>query len=158
MTNKTFDFDTNFVSVESQEKGSEFEVISDAGKKTGMFIRLAGPDSPRRKRTQARLKDFYLKSGIGVPKADAVNNRKARRALATQGDRYSGETADQFYELRMDDLVAATISWRYPEGFSGPDCTPENAADLYQKHPTLFEQVAGAADDLDRFTTRSAKP
>ena len=107
MTNKTFDFDTNFVSVESQEKGSEFEVISDAGKKTGMFIRLAGPDSPRRKRTQARLKDFYLKSGIGVPKADAVNNRKARRALATQGDRYSGETADQFYELRMDDLVAA---------------------------------------------------
>lgn len=158
MTNKTFDFDTNFVSVESQEKGSEFEVINDAGQKTGMFIRLAGPDSARRKKTQARLKDFYLKSGIGVPKAETVNNRKARRALATQGDRYSGETADQLYDLRMDDLVAATISWRYPDGFAGPECTPESAEELYHKHPTLLEQVGEAADDLDRFTSRSVKP
>jgi|TARA_A100001391_G_scaffold205427_1_gene206151 hypothetical protein len=150
---KTFDFDTNFVSIESQEKGSEFEVINDAGQKTGMFICLAGPDSTKRKKTQARLKDFYLKSGIGQAKPEATN-RKARRALATQGDRYTGETADLLYELRMDDLVAATISWRFPEGMSGPDCTPENAAALYHKHPTLFEQVGEAADDLDRFTKR----
>lgn len=150
---KTFDFDTNFVSVESQEKGSEFEVINDAGNPTGMFICLAGPDSTRRKKTQARLKDFYLKSGIGAPKAEATN-RKARRALAAQGDRYSGETADQLYDLRMDDLVAATLSWRFPDGFSGPECTEENARNLYHKHPTLFEQVGEAADDLDRFTKR----
>lgn len=155
MTTKSFDFDTNFVSVDSQEKGAEFEIISDAGKKTGMFICLAGPNSMRRKKTQARLQDFYMKSGIAIPKAE-VNNRKARRAAASLGEeQYSGALADQVRELRMADLVVATISWRYPEGFAGPECTPENAETLYTKHPTLFEQVGEAADDLDRFTKRS---
>jgi len=148
---KTFDFDTNFLSVESQEKGSEFEVINDAGEKTGMFICLAGPDSSRRKKTRNRVLDFYLKSGIAAPKAEP-SNRKARRAAASQGDKYTGDTANELRELQLDDMIAATISWRYPEGFEGPACTPDEVEKLYTRLPTLFEQVLEAADDLDRFT------
>jgi hypothetical protein len=152
MTNKQFDFETNFVSVESQEKGSEFEVISDAGKKTGWFICLAGPDSVRRRKTSSRLQDFYLKSGIATSSTTPRNRRERRAAMSE--DQYSGALADQLRQLRLDDMVAATISWRYPEGFDGPECTPENSRSTYEKHPTLFEQVGEAADDLDRFTKR----
>lgn len=142
-----FNFDEAFVSVDSQEQGAEFEVVNDAGEKTGFFIRLAGPDSKRRKKTQAKLTDFYMKSGIGVAPA----NRKERRAQAAE-DRYNGDAAIALHDLRMDDLVAATISWRYPKDKTGPDCTPENVRKLYSVHPTLFAQVSEKADDLDLFT------
>ncbi|AVX04351.1 hypothetical protein MXMO3_01826 [Maritalea myrionectae] len=147
---KNFDFNTNFVSVDSQEKGAEFEVYSDAGEPTGMFITLAGPDSTRRKKTHARLKDFYLKFGISAQKDDP-KGRKARRAAAAQGSKYTGDTSNELHAMQMEDAVAATISWRYPDGFEGPKCTAENAIVLYSKHPTLLEQVLDAADDLNRF-------
>lgn len=148
---KTFDFDTHFLSVDSQEKGSEFEVVNDAGDKTGMFICLAGPDSKRRKATKAKLQDFFFKHGMS---SAAPKNRKERRAAKSGGDSYTGDTAKAFNELQMDDMVAATISWRYPDGFAGPECTPDNVQAMYEKHPTLFEQVVEAADELDRFTKR----
>lgn len=115
---KNFDFNTNFVSVDSQEKGAEFEVYSDAGEPTGMFITLAGPDSTRRKKTHARLKDFYLKFGISAQKDDP-KGRKARRAAAAQGSKYTGDTSNELHAMQMEDAVAATISWRYPDGFEG---------------------------------------
>lgn len=129
-----FDFDTNFISVESQEEGSEFEVVSDAGRGTGMFIRLAGPDAERRKKAKERLTDaLFSMNRLGAQITDGERSRK----LAV---------------LHMDDMVAATISWRYPEGFEGPPCTPENVRKIYGKHSTLLAQVMNAADDLKRFT------
>lgn len=152
MSDNVFDFETAFLSVDSQEKGSEFEPVNDDGKKSGFVIRLAGPDSERRRKTSARLQDFYLKSGL-VGGGSAPKNRRERRAAKSDAQ-YTGDTAEKMRELRMDDMVAATISWRYPNGFQGPECTAENVRALYEKHPTLFEQVADAADDLDRFTKR----
>lgn len=150
-----FDFGTAFISVQSQENGSEFEVLNDNDEPTGFFIRLAGPDSTRRKRVKARLTDFFMKSGIGTPKAEP-KNRRQRRALAVTGpeDRYAGDTSLELQALQMDDMVAATISWRYPEGFVGPECNEDNVRHLYSIHPTLYEQVQIAAEDLDRFTKR----
>lgn len=149
MTNRQFDFDSNFVSVDSQEKGAEFEIVNDAGDKTGWFIRLAGPDSTRRKKTKARLQDFYFKHGVASNASP--RNRKERRA-AKQVESYTGDTAKAFNDLMMDDMVAATISWRFPEGFAGPECTPDTVREQYEKYSTIYEQVAEAADDLDRFT------
>lgn len=139
-----FSFETNFVSVDSQEKGAEFEVINDQGKKTGFFIKIAGPDSQRRKKTRARIAEHLMKN-IGRVQPQG---RAARRAAQES----TGDSASTLRELQLDDLVAATMEWRYPKDFSGPQCTPENIRKLYEKHPTLFEQVAEAADDLDRFT------
>lgn len=140
-----FSFEKNFVSVDSQEQGAEFEVINDAGSKTGFYIKLAGPDSTRRKKTRARVAEHVLKQ---LNRAEPVG-RKARRASDASNN---GDAATILRELQLDDLVAATISWRYPEGFNGPECTADNVRKLYTKHTTLFEQVAEAADDLDRFT------
>lgn len=148
---KKFDLDTNFVSVDSQEKGSEFELLNDKDEPCGIFITLAGPNSTRRKKTSARVSDFYLKSGIGQPKVEP-KNRKARRAAHAQGEKYTGEMSDELRALLMADAVAATISWRFPEGFDAQKCTEENVIALYEKYPTIFEQVREAADDLDRFT------
>lgn len=158
MTNsplKDFDFNAAFVPMQSQEQGTEFEVLNDKDEPTGFFICLAGPDSTRRKRAKARLTDFFMKSGIATPKAEP-RNRKQRRAMAASGpeDRYAGDTSLELQALQLDDMVAATISWRYPDGFSGPECNETNIRHLYTIHPTLYEQVQEKAEDVERFIKR----
>lgn len=150
---KNFDFNAAFVPLQSQEEGSEFEVLNDNNQPTGFFIRLAGPDSTRRKRAKARLTDFFMKSGIGMPKSEP-RNRKQRRAAAASGDQNSGETSMELEALQLEDMVAATISWRYPEGFVGPECNEANIRHLYTIHPTLYEQVQEKAEDIERFIKR----
>lgn len=133
---KQFDFDGNFVSVDRQEEGYEFEVKNDAGKPSGFFITVAGPDSQRRHSTQARIQEA-MQGNIVSTIAGKPN-----------------ETSATFRDMELDDLVAATISWRYPEGFDGPPCTPDNARSLYTRHSTIRAQVSKAAGDLSRFTQR----
>lgn len=152
---KNFDFNAAFVPLQSQEQGTEFEVLNDNNEPTGFFICLAGPDSTRRKRAKARLTDFFMKSGIGVPKSEP-RNRKARRAAASAEpeQRYTGDTSTELAALQMDDMVAATVSWRYPAGFVGPECNEANIRHLYGIHPTLYEQVQEKAEDIERFIKR----
>jgi len=151
MTDKVFDLDSAFISVDSQEKGAEFEVISDAGEKTGFFITLAGPDSKRRKTAKSRLMDYFIQKQASAALAGQPKNRKQRRAEAA-GLAQDVSTGPAFDELQLDDAVAATISWRFPEGKTGPECTPENVREIYARHPTLLEQVLEKAEDLDLFS------
>lgn len=149
---KTFDFEAGFVSVDKQEKGAEFEVLNDAGDKTGFFITLAGPDSLRRKETKDRLTEYFVAIQKSALIEAQTKNRKQRRAEAAGASvKPSGPS---LHDLQLEDAVAGTISWRYPEGFAGPECTPENVRSIYAKHPTLFEQVLEAADNLDLFSRR----
>lgn len=143
MSEATFSFDANFISVDSQERGSEFELTNDAGQPSGFFIRLAGPDSERRKRTKERISDFFLANGVLSDGRQAVN--------AGGLQMLEGASA-KLHALHMDDMVAATISWRFPKSFDGPACTPDEVRALYTKHPTIFKKVREAAESLSRFT------
>lgn len=148
---QSFDFDAAFVSIDSQENGAEFEVVSDKGAPTGFFIRLAGPDSTRRKKTKAKLNEYFVQRQAAAMTAGLVKNRKQRRAEAA-GEGRGEATGPALADLQLEDAVAATISWRYPKGHDGPECTPENVRALYTRHPTLLEQVIERADDLDLFS------
>lgn len=147
-----FDFSAALVSIDSQEDGCEFEVLSDDNKPTGFFIRLAGPDSKRRKKTKARLLDYFLQRQAAAQLANAPKNRKQRRLEASGGE--TSSSGPSITDLQLDDAIAATISWRFPKDKVGPECTPENVRQLYTKHATLLEQVQDNAENLDLFSKR----
>lgn len=125
-----FDFSTAFVSVDSQESGSEFELLKDDGEPSGVFITIAGPNAKLRQKTREKISDFFLSGG----------------------EKATGATA-KLTALYMDDAVAATLGWRFPDGaVNVPEFTPAAARTLYTEHPTIYVQVRRASDDLSRFT------
>lgn len=130
-----FDFDSMFVTPEAQSEGYDLEVLKPDGTKSGMVITLVGPDDPRRKVISQASLDRKLKSGRG------------RQMLRT--------TAAEIEQNNFDEAVAATIRWRYPKGFNGPECTPDNVMRTYKRYSDIYGQVLEAMNDLANFTKRS---
>lgn len=131
---QAFDF-SGFGSVADQNLGHDVKIMRLDGTDSGMVIKVAGPDSDRRKRFARSTVNARLKAG---------------RPLAI--------TAESAEEDAMAELVAATISWSFPEGFDGPECTPANVRNVYETHGYIRRQVMSAADNLVNFTGASPKP
>lgn len=138
MTKQKFSLEANFLSVDSQEEGTEVDLKNDSGVKTGFKVRLAGPDSARRKRTKDKMGDYLISIG-------AISSK------GKPGEVVDGSSAT-LAELQLDDMVAATISWTFPEGTDAIPCTPSEVRKLYSRFPTLYARVREAAEDIARFT------
>lgn len=128
-----FSFD-NFTTPEKQEEGHEVHIRLPDGSKSGLVIRIAGPDSKRRKRVSQEAMDSRLKAGKG---------------------RGVKMTAAELESSNLDEMVAATISWQFPDGFDGPPCTPDEVRKIYLRHTDIYQQVFDAGNDLANFTQRS---
>lgn len=131
---KQFDFDTGFASVTEQEQGVEVQIMRLDGTDSGMRIVVAGPDSERRRIHARRVFDQRMSRGL--------------KKMSTAVDIEAAE---------FEEWVAATISWRFPEGFTGPKCTPEEVRNIYKTRPYIYRQVRAAGDDLVSFATASTK-
>jgi hypothetical protein len=126
-----FDFGS-FSSREVHDEGFDVQILKPDGEPSGFVVRVAGPESERRKK---------------------VERAKIRERLSS-GKRVA-VTAEQIENFPIDEAVAATISWQYPDGFNGPSCTPENARKIYKDHADIREQVLSAANNLANFTKAS---
>lgn len=130
-TTKAFDF-SGFGSVDDQNLGHDVNILRLDGAESGMTIRVAGPDSDRRKQFARQHINARLKAGKPVEM-----------------------TAESVEEDGIKELVAAVISWSFPKGFDGPKCTHENVRKIFETHPYIRRQVAAAADNLVNFTGAS---
>lgn len=127
MANKPFAF-TGFVSRDTLEKGAEVKIKNDAGAESGLVIRIAGPDSLRRRQVAERIYDARIESGDIKPMK-----------------------LSELDKANLEEAVASTISWQYPSGFDGPECTPENIRKLYSDYPTILSQVIAAGKTRSLF-------
>ncbi len=132
-TPKSFDFGA-FSDIEVQEDGYDMPVLKPDKTPSGMIIRVAGPNSERRRKAR---------------------NARLNRRIAKMGK--IAVTAEQADDQVIEDAVIATIGWSFPEGFNGPECTPDNARNIYTKHNDILLQVIEACDDLRNFTKGSPK-
>ncbi len=125
---KKFDF-SGFGSVEAQNLGHDVHILRLDGTESGMVVTVAGPDSDQRKRFAYSQFDAKMKAAKPAPLT----------AAGVEGD-------------AINELVAATIGWRFPEGFDGPAFSADEARKIYTTHGYIRRQVAKAADDLANFT------
>jgi hypothetical protein len=130
---KPFDFDAVFSSLEMEEAGIEVPIMKDEpnGGPSGFVIKLAGPNSKRQR---------------------AAQEEAVKRARARPPD-YKASVQEMLDGV-LDTLVAATISWKYPDGFEGPPCTPDNVRRIYTQHGGVRQQVEQAALNVSRFMKR----
>jgi hypothetical protein len=125
---KDFDF-SRFSSPEIEEEGIEVAIDWEDGTPSGLVIRAAGPNSPRRKAFARSLLDRKLTKGQQLASVDIE-------------------------EAELGEMVAATISWRHTEGAKLPDCNAANVRDVYTKHPSIMQQVKRESAKLVNFTRK----
>lgn len=130
-----FDFN-RFTQPELQEAGYDVNINLPNGKPSGMVIRIAGPDSKRRKAVSKAAMNARIQAGKG------------------RGIKLS---AEEIEEANINEMVAGTISWRFPDGFDGPKCTPEEVRRIYTTHPEIFQQVWDAGNELANFTREQSQ-
>ena len=125
---KTFDF-SGFASREASEKGTEVPIRNDAGEDSGIIIRIAGPDSSRRRQIAERIFDSRVEAGTVKPM-----------------------TLSEIDAANLEEAIAATISWKFPAAFEGPECTAENVRKVYTDYPSILSQVIAAGKNKALFT------
>lgn len=125
---KSYDF-AGFVSREAAENGAEVRIRNDKGEESGLIIRIAGPDAKKRRQVAERIFDARIDAGTVKPM-----------------------TLSEIDDANMEEAVAATISWQFPEGFEGPECTPANVRKIYVEYPSILHQVIAAGKNKALFT------
>ncbi|MFE0233459.1 hypothetical protein ACFW0F_05930 [Brucella anthropi] len=125
---KTFDF-PGFASREASEKGTEVPIRNDTGDVSGIVIRIAGPDSLRRRQVAERIFDARVDAGT-----------------------VKAMTLSEIDAANLEEAVAATISWLFPSDFEAPDCTAENVRKVYTEYPSILSQVIAAGKNKALFT------
>lgn len=129
---KAFDFDACFSSLEVEQDGIDVPILRDDNRaESGFVIRLAGPNSTRNR--------------------GSLNRAIESRAMLMPGVTL---TNDHIINENIESLVACTISWKFPDGFDGPPCTPDNARKLYIERGGIREQAWAAKQNVSRFMKR----
>ncbi|APX70749.1 MULTISPECIES: hypothetical protein [unclassified Brucella] len=125
---KKFEF-AGFISRDAAEKGADVRIRNDKGEESGLVIRIAGPDAKKRRKVAERIFDARIEAGTVKPM-----------------------TLSEIDAANLEEAVAATISWQFPEGFDGPECTAENVRKTYVEYPSILQQVISAGKNKALFT------
>lgn len=126
----SFDLSSIDALTATQEDGVEVHIVHPAtGDDTGIVIRVAGPDSQRRRVVQKRVTDQRLK-------------RRRNKPL----------TSDELEDEALRVAAGATISWAGVRD-NGVDLEFSNdaAIALYRKHRWIYEQVEADGNDRAAF-------
>lgn len=122
----SFNFDA-FPSIAAEKAGIDIKIKLEDGSESGFVIHAIGPNGDRRR---AFREDLFTKR----------TERGLKKLTLAEVD-----------QSRLDEAVAATISWTFPEGQTGPECTPENAREIYTNHPSILDQVMEETDKPQNF-------
>ncbi|MFD2248941.1 hypothetical protein FHS82_001057 [Pseudochelatococcus lubricantis] len=126
----SFDLSSIDALTATQEDGVEVHIVHPAtGEDTGIVIRVAGPDSQRRRVVQKRVTDQRLK-------------RRRNKPL----------TSDELEDEALRVAAGATISWAGVRD-NGVDLefSTDAAIALYRKHRWVYEQVEADGNDRAAF-------
>lgn len=112
----------------SQNDGTEIEVLDKTGRKTGIKIRVAGPDSDRVRAIQDQIVTERIASRIRVP------------------------TAAQLADDAIRITAAAIIGWDgMLERGRVVEYSPAAAVDIMRRAPIIRDQVATVSGDRANF-------
>lgn len=138
-------FDTNNKSVAQIEDEGTFVHIHDPAGKPMYFGEMTdeNPDG--------------IPVGITTAGSYSTRYRKAEEAIRRRPIKPKQLTGEKFYDEAIEKTAACALSWQgfFADGQSVP-CNKQNALELYDNFPWVYDQVVEAMHEHERFFKKSS--